>query len=524
MQELPMHGTSPGPHKELEVKLELAPGDLHALNKVPLFRAAKAKPARSTDVTVYFDTDKQKLRRHGLMLRVRRQGRRYTQTIKATANSGVFQRDEWEVEIAGKNPDLTQAAGTALEPLLNGKLRRRLKPLFETRVRRTVYPVAGDGHAIAVSVDHGTIGTGKRSQALCEVELELERGTAADLFDAAREISQAIPARLGIKSKSERGYEIVDGDPDAPVKAAAVDLPAAANARHAFQAIGLACLRQIVANEAALVRGDAEGVHQMRVGLRRLRAATSLFSALLGDPQSKAIKSELKWLAEELGPAREFEVLVNRVVAPIKRSHNRWRGMPSLSRELAGRRDAAVARAQEAVTSVRFRALTIDVAAWLEAGLWSDPRDDLVTDRGSLAAEMFASEQLARRWRKVRKQGKALARLDARRRHKLRIQAKKLRYAAEFFASLFTAKRACKRHKKFVRALEHLQDALGDINDIAVHEKRIAAIGNRHQRSDPSRVFAAGLLTGREDARLEAALAAATDAYGKLAKVKHFWH
>lgn len=519
-----MHGTSPVPHKELEVKLELAPADLHALKKVPLFRAAKAKPARSTEVTVYFDTDKHKLRQNGLMLRVRRQGRRYTQTIKATANSGVFERDEWESEIAGKEPDLDKAAGTALEPLLNRKLRQRLKPLFETRVRRTVYPVVRGGHAIALTVDQGRIDTGKRSQALCEVELELERGTATDLFDAARGISEAIPARLGIKSKSERGYEIVDGEPDSPAKAAPIDLPAAANARRAFRAIGHACLKQIVANEPALVKGEAEGVHQMRVGLRRLRAAMSLFAALLDDPQSEAIKSRLKWLAEELGPARELEVLVNRVVAPIRRSHKQWRGMRSLSRELAGRRDAAMARAQEAVQSARFRALTIDIAAWLEAGLWSHPRDDLVTDRGNLQAEMFASDQLARRWRKVRKKGKALTRLDARRRHTLRIQTKKLRYAAEFFASLFTAKRAIKRHKKFVRALERLQDALGDINDITVHEKRIAALGNEHRRSDPNRVFAAGLLTGREDARLEAALAAATDACGELAKVKLFWH
>src|ERR1700756_442020 len=170
-----MHGTSPVPHKELEVKLELAPASLQALKKVPLFRAAKAKPARSTEVTVYFDTDKHKLRQNGLMLRVRRLGRRYTQTIKATANSGVFERDEWESEIAGTEPDLEKAAGTALEPLLHGKLRQGLKPLFETRVRRTVYPVAEDGHAIAVAVDQGTIDTGKRSQALCEVELELKR-------------------------------------------------------------------------------------------------------------------------------------------------------------------------------------------------------------------------------------------------------------------------------------------------------------------------------------------------------------
>ena len=78
-----------------------------------------------------------------------------------------------------------------------------------------------------------------------------------------------------------------------------------------------------------------------------------------------------------------------------------------------------------------------------------------------------------RRFRKIRKQGKKLARLDARSRHKLRIQAKKVRYASEFFADLFPGKKASRRRAKFLSALERLQDCLGDLNDIAVHEDRL---------------------------------------------------
>ena len=342
---------------------------------------------------------------------------------------------------------MSLADGTALEPLLNNKLRRRLKPLFETRVQRTVYPVVDEAHAIALTVDRGTIDTGTRSLPLCEIELELERGNVAELFGLARELVHALPARLAVKSKSERGYEIIDGEHDVPVKAAPVDLLADAGTRDAFKIIGHACLHQIVGNESALIKGDPEGVHQMRVGLRRLRAGMSLFSVLLHDSQTAAIKGELKWLAGELGPARELEVLVTRVVAPMKGQRRRWGGMPSLSREFAERRDAALARAQDAVRSARFRALTLDVAAWLQAGQWATPQDDLVRDRGDLPIAVFAAEVLTRRWRKLRKKGKALAQLDARRRHKLRIQAKKLRYAVEFFASLFDSKRALKRRK-----------------------------------------------------------------------------
>ena len=146
-------------------------------------------------------------------------------------------------------------------------------------------------------------------------------------------------------------------------------------------------------------------------------------------------------------------------------------------------------------------------------------------DRGDLPIASFAADELTRRWRKVYKKGKALAQLDALSRHKLRIQAKKLRYALEFFASLFASKRAVKRRKQFLSALERLQDGLGDLNDIAVHEKRITAMAIRRQRSRSTltRAFAAGLLTGREDARIESAMAAATEAYAGLSKIKPFW-
>jgi CHAD domain-containing protein len=261
----------------------------------------------------------------------------------------------------------------------------------------------------------------------------------------------------------------------------------------------------------------------MRVGLRRLRAAMSLFRDLLEDRQSEAIKAELKWLTGELGAARELDVLVKRVVAPLHQQQARWQGMPALSHALSEGRAAAIARAQGAVRSARFRALTVDLAAWLEAGRWRAPDDELVRDRGEVAAGAAAADELRRRWRKVRKKGREVAKLDARSRHKLRIQTKKLRYAVEFFAGLFAGKRAARRRRRFAAALERLQDGLGDLNDITVLEQRMASIGLRRQRTSAGRAFAAGLLAGREDARTEAALAAATEALEDLTAAKPFW-
>src|SRR5215510_9691210 len=512
--------------KEIEIKLELPPTNLPRFKRIPLLQVQKKRSKVATEVSVYFDTDKHKLHKNGVMLRVRRIGNRYVQTIKSIGSAGPFTRDEWESEIASRTPDLLLARGTALEPLLNRKSRRQLKPVFETRVRRTTYPLFSHHSDIALTLDKGKIANGRDFRPLCEIELELKRGDEAELFGLARELIRALPAQLALKSKSERGYDMLAGRDAAPVKAIAIDLMPGATTRDGFKAIGFACLKQMIGNEPALLAGDPEGVHQMRVGLRRLRAAISLFADILQDPQTAALEDALKWLTGELGPARELEVLVTQVVAPVRRRHSRQ--ISGLSRDLARQRAEALARAQDAVRSPRFRALTLDIAAWLEAGQWTRPQDDLVRDRGDVAIETSAAEQLTRRFRKIRKQGKKLARLDARSRHKLRIQAKKVRYASEFFADLFPGKKAARRRAKFLSALERVQDCLGDLNDIAVHEDRITAIADRRgqgrrRRGSSKRAFAAGLLTGREDARLDTVLASASDAHAALAKIKPFW-
>jgi triphosphatase len=131
--------------------------------------------------------------------------------------------------------------------------------------------------------------------------------------------------------------------------------------------------------------------------------------------------------------------------------------------------------------------------------------------------EAFAEEQLQGRLRKVRKRGKDLVRLNAKQRHKLRIQVKKLRYAAEFFGDLFQGKKAVRRQKKFTSALKQLQDGLGDLNDIAVDERLIASVATHNN------AFATGLLTGREEARESEAMFVALQGYAKLVKAKPFW-
>ena len=519
------------PPREIELKLDVPIHSLPRLNRSPLLKgAARSAGKPASVVSVYFDTDKLKLRHNGLSLRVRRTGRRLVQTVKQENGAGaaLFARNEWEHDIRARQPDFDAARATALAPLLSKKLRENLKPVFETKVRRKVFQIQSGDSEVELSIDKGQVKAGRQSSPLCEVELELKQGEAADLFKLAKTLAGDVPVQLAVKSKADRGYALLTAEKLSAVKAAAVAVAPDADMQSAFQAIAQACLHQLVANQSVMLDGDPEGLHQMRVALRRLRAAISLFSDMLPDPQSNALKAELKWIMGELGPARELDIFLKRVVKPV--ADRKGPGIAVLARELRKRREDAFARAQTAVESARLRALVFDTATWIEAGDWTRNPDDLASRFRARPIAPAAAEQLRRRWEAVLKRGKRLGALDPQRRHKLRIQAKKLRYASEFFAGAFPRKKSARRRRNFVATLEQLQDALGDLNDIAVHEelsKRLlegsATDGRRRGGRAGEKAFAAGRLSGREEARIAAVLNDAERAYAAFAEAKPFW-
>jgi inorganic triphosphatase YgiF len=517
------------PH-EIELKLEVPLEGLRKLEQSQLLRGNHL-PGKGADViSVYFDTGKLNLRKKGVSLRVRQMGGRYLQTVKRNepGNGATLSRDEWETEINGENLDLEAARRTALEPVLTKKVCRALKPVFETRVHRTAYPIRYDGSEIEVSIDEGRIEAGDRSSSLHEVELELKQGDSPALFRLAHQIAKDVPATLGVKSKADRGYELLTGESSRPVKAFSVKLNRKQSAQSAFQSIARACLHQLCANTGPLRAGDAEGLHQARVSIRRLRAAISLFSELLRDKQTDGIKRELKWLTGEFGPAREADVFIERVVKPVAEADHDTPGMSKLRDDVIKNRNAEFARTQSAVDSPRFRALALDVATWIETGDWMHPGDagKALSGEGTIAEA--AAEQLNRRWKKLVKRGKHIDALDPQQRHKLRIAAKKLRYAGEFFADVFPGKKAARRRQRFLAGLKALQTYLGDLNDIAVNKRLSASLvsapaANEGLDGQAWEAFAAGRLCGREEGRFSSVMKAATRAHRVFASAKRFW-
>jgi inorganic triphosphatase YgiF len=402
--------------------------------------------------------------------------------------------------------------------------------VFETRVTRTTYPVKSGASLVEMAFDQGEIDASHTSTPLSEVELELKRGAPADLFRLAKSIARKAPLELTLASKAERGYRLLSGNGLSPVKAAPVSLAPEMEVRLAFQAIARACLRQLADNVPVLRQGDPEGLHQARVALRRLRAAISLFGDFAQDSRTEAIKRELKWITGAFGPAREMDVLAARA-ADLSQlpppDPGAETGQPALRQKLEQKRRRAFKRAQSAVDSTRFRLLLIDLAEWIEAGEWFAPDDPLLESQGKRAVAQFAVDELDRRWKKIRKRGRKLRELDPLRRHKLRIQVKKTRYAAEFFAGAFPGRKTERRREMFLDALEPLQDCLGDLNDITVDRRLTAKLATQRKRSrrgaGAQTAFAAGELAGREEARVETVLATAEKSFDRFAGVKPFW-
>lgn len=513
---------------EIEIKLRVAPDVLRGVTRLAWLRAMMKGPAkRRRLVSVYFDTPGFKLRENGVALRVRRVGRQRLQTIKTEVDGreGAFARREWEHPIVGDRPDFDAAQDTALAPLATAKLRRRIGPVFETEIWRTAILLRSGGSLLELAIDRGEIRAGRRRERVGEIEIELKQGDAAEVTRLAERIAGAIPAAYEGRTKSDRGYALAAGGTDKVVFAAPVRLEREMTADVAFRVIGFACLHHLTANERAVRNRESEGVHQMRVGLRRLRSAISLFRDMVQDSEAEAIKTELRWLTEQLGPARDLDVFVRESVMPLAGAPSGGSEIEVLQKEFEGRRDEGFARAKAAVESERYRRLVLKIVLWLAGGAWSTTTDVLrETCRRQPVAD-FAAEVLSARTQKITKEARKLDELDMHERHKLRIGIKKLRYATEFFENLFTGGKAKERQKRLAKTLKELQEALGKLNDFTMHQKLAGEIVERGKHPDrrPEKAYAMGLVAGHEQGKVEDNIATARKAGSRLSARRQFW-
>ncbi len=483
---------------EIELKLQADPLGIATLLADPL--VADADPTSREQLSTYFDTPTYALRKAGLSLRIRRIGDRRIQTIKTEggAAASLFARGEWERDIAGDEPVLDDIAAVLGNALAGGGT---LRPIFTVSVNRTTIVHRLGADRIELVADQGQVLADGRNAPICEVELELHDGDRAALFALARMIADIIPLKLGVRTKSERGYALLAGADGSSVKAEPIMLAQDLDAETLFATIAASCLRQFRLNEDKLLEtGAAEALHQARVGLRRLRSALSIFGAMLAGPELDRFQTALRSLAALLGRVRDIDVMLAKLDDPAVLGRLR------AARDV--RYDAVVA----ALGSKAVRTLMLDLVAWIAIGAWREAETG--ADLRAQPAADFAAETLDTLRRRVKRRGRHLAKLDEEPRHRVRIASKKLRYAAEFFAGLYPGKKAGRRREALLGALEDLQTELGHLNDLA----SARALFDELDIPGAETILAAG--KKGDPARL---LPRAADAYDRLIDAKRFW-
>ena len=524
----PTAGAKRGRDLETELKFELDAAGAKALGEhLKLATLGQPRKLRS----VYYDTPETDLRDHGLTLRVRDDGKRRIQTVKQTALGGNgFHRGEWENLLEPRaggdlSPDLDAAALTPLGHILSRRELAFVRPVFEVEIKRITRSVEVEGAIIEIALDRGCARAEDRRAPIGEVELELKTGSPRALFALARECSAIAALDLCFVSKAARGFALLDEAPLAAVQATEPRLRPGDTSGHAFQAIAGAALAQIAANAGVLktMRLPA-ALHQLRVGVRRLRSAMSVFAPMLADDSLAGVKDELKWLAGELDQARDLDVFIQDAYQPALARDPDQTGLTAFGQRLSAARERAYDQAQAAIHAPRFRALMLASLAWIEAGDWSlgdDPRRAALRERpvGALAAEQFSTRR-----GQIAKKGRDLAAMSPADRHRLRIKVKRLRYACGFFGSLYSGK-AGKAQKAFSAASRDLQDKLGALTDIAFSRDLAARVAGLESGApgDPRQAFAAGALVGQAAVPTNRRLKAAAKAHRTLRDAEAFW-
>ena len=492
---------------EFELKLEIPPERLAAV----LAAMREDKVRRKHLLARYFDTQDEALAHQGIVLRLRQEGRAWVQTAKC-AGSGPLERLEHNVLLAalpGAAPPEVSLARHAGTPV-GEKIREALKldslddtpallPKFETEVQRLTRRIEQAGSAIEVALDRGKVRAGAGQTALCEIEFELLDGEPAAAVAIARQWRAAHGLWLSTTSKSAKGQRLAAGKQfGPPVGASRPHLKRSDSGGEIGVAVVRACLDQVLGNASEIGAGsiDAESIHQLRVGIRRLRTALR----------------ELQGLAPAADPAWEPALVDLFRALGRHRDHDYLECVAQPQLEAQGGPPVDVGRPEDladppaAVRSPLFQDALLGLLEVIHSANAQE-----ASESGSRGALKMLGSRLEKLHRQVGKDGRRFQQLEPQRQHRVRKRLKRLRYLAEFVAPLFPVRKG----REFIDALKPVQDAMGLYNDELMALEAYRRLAQR----DPAALFGVGWFTGRRAANA----ARCERELERLAKAKPFW-
>lgn len=482
---------------ETELKFRIPAAALAGVRRA----VATASAQRTPLAAVYFDTADRRLAAAGLALRLRREGRRWVQTLKGRGD-GVAVRLEHEVvlEPGPGEPSLDPArhagtpAGAALQAALRGG--ERLEEVFRSDVRRTHRRVRSAGAVIELALDEGELragGAGGRREPVREIEFELLSGPPAALPALAARWAGRYGLWWDVRTKAERGSRLAAGVASVPaVRAAASAIDPAAGTAAALAGMLRAALAHALPNAAEIAHGDGtpEHLHQLRVALRRLRSVLRECADWADDPAAlRALEAGWRGPFGRLGSARDADALAATLGPRLAAV-----GAPPLP--AVGPGAGAAVRPAEVVCSIEFQALLLRT---LQFALLPPSADR------PLAAAAAAVLRRARKRALADRAGFAAA--PAAVQHRTRKRLKRLRYAFEFLMPLYAAKPS----RRLRDAVAAAGEALGELNDLYVAGAAYQTVLDQ----EPRAWFALGWLAA-ERSRAAAAAAAALDALDRV--------
>nr|WP_294528363.1 CHAD domain-containing protein [uncultured Rhodopila sp.] len=458
----------------------------------PLVAGREGRPRSQAVKIVWHDSPDHALLADGLTLAEQRGERRLERVTPGT-----------ETWLPGQPPLLPDPPDELPSPLA---------PLAAFEGRRSISVHRMADATVTLTIDKGTLRAVTAERPVARISLS---GDEAAVRLAATLIAGAVPAAVPGCSLAAEAIALAIGGTPQPRHLGAPVLPA--EARTVPQALAhiLGHLTDVVLAHAPRVLmppgGDAEdavhdAIHQMRVAVRRARSAVSIFRAALPEGALDAVGNGLKTLGGRLGPARDWDVFADETIPAIQAAIPGDERLDRLAAAAARQRTMHRKELAQYLASPAFRQLGIDLAWFAAAQGWralpppphqAEPAadSDAAAEPGPepMTLTQFADGVLQQRWKKLLSAGKRIDELDVPALHDVRLRAKRLRYAAEMFATLHDGKAA----KRFIERLSDLQERLGVLNDGAVASHLLPELGGPGGRH----AYAAGVIAGFMAAR-----------------------
>jgi len=484
-------------------------------------------PVRELE-SIYYDTAGNKLRKAGISLRLRRVAAKWMQTVKydRELNAGLSRADEIEVEVPDKAIDLDaikdKRARKRLEKCIGDAA---IEPVCWTLVnRRADELMLEDGSIVELALDIGLISAGAKAADFCEVEIELVSGKSRSLYSLADKLFPDGGMQFSRYSKAQRGFMLAEKGviEPAPVprRAKKVVLDKDKPVLIALRDTLRECIDQISLNIPVVRTSvDPAGPHQLRIGLRRLRALFVVYSKVLDRNQIRRLSADSRWLFAGAGELRDIDSTISDHIRPLMVENATETGFEKLIDALERHARYKRASLRTLLSDIRTQGFLLDLSLMTETLEEDGPGEVKKAELLDQPLSQFAAHALDKLWKKARKRGDDLSAMEITERHELRKDLKKLRYTVEFFAPIHDAGET----KAFLRRLKDIQTVLGDVVDVSSARRLFLDCGLLED-TDPDLQRAIGWVMGSGKVKARAGWDRAEQLWSVLGETKPFWH